>query len=369
YVDNSISGVDYTYTLGGTLRMFDMLTLRGGYTQSIRAPGIQELFDPIVAITGFITDPCDSRFVGQGPDGGNANSNRIRNCAALGIPTDHTNISTNLSIAGVSSGNRELNNETGKSYSVGFVFEPEEYVPGFSISVDYINVKIEDRISNITQNNAIASCFDADLFGQDICNAHTRDANFQIVGFSTGFQNASSSEFEAVQINSRYDFSIADALGLVSSDMANGEYGDFSIRVGAFRRITDVFQVLADSPRVNRVGAGGREKWTGNLDFVYSNDKFRLFWRMNYTSRLDLDTQDLPANSFLDADGNSIDSLNDKYIHNATISYQLTDSVNVSGTVNNVFARKPTITELAYGNFLFTEQFGRAFRFNFRAAF
>ncbi|MCK0071153.1 TonB-dependent receptor domain-containing protein [Kordiimonas laminariae] len=370
YVDHSIAGTDYTYTLAGTLQMFDMITVRGGYTQSIRAPGIQELFDPTLGITGFITDPCDTRFINLGPDGDAANSNRRQNCAAVGIDVeDHTNISSNLSIAGISSGNQNLRNEIGKSYSIGVVVEPEEFIPGLRLSVDYINITIEDQISNITQNQAISACFDSATFPDDICNAHTRDASGQIISFSRSFQNASTSEFEAVQFNTRYDFDVSDALSLFDSSLKDSDLGDFSIRVGGIRRITDILQVVEGNPLINRVGQAGREKWRGNVDFVYNYDKLRVFWRMNYTGRLDLDVQDREALTFFDADDNLITGLNDKFIHNATISYQLTEKVNVSAAINNVFDRKPNITELAYGNFLNAEEFGRSFRFNFRAAF
>ncbi len=249
------------------------------------------------------------------------------------------------------------------------MIEPEEYVPGLRLSVDYINITIEDQISNITQNQAISACFDSATFPDDICNAHTRDANGQIISFSRSFQNASNSKFEAVQFNTRYDFDVSSALSLFDGDLANEDYGDFSIRVGGIRRITDILQVVEGNPLINRVGQAGREKWRGNVDFVYNYDKLRLFWRINYTGRQDLDVQDREALTFFNADGDLITSTTDKFIHNATISYQVTEKVSVTAAVNNVFERKPSITELAYGNFLNAEEFGRSFRFNFRAAF
>ncbi|MBL4788908.1 MAG: TonB-dependent receptor, partial [Kordiimonadaceae bacterium] len=371
YVDNSIAGVDYTYTLGGTITMFDMLTLRGNFTKSIRAPAIQELFDPTFAVRGFLADPCSDAQINTGPEGDDPNSTRRRNCAAVGItdPENHTNNSNNLSIAGVSSGNTNLRNETGNSYSFGFAISPDEYIPGFRLSVDYLNIGITDRIQQITALQAIRACFDSPNFPEGVCDAHTRDASGQIVAFAVSFQNASNSTFEAVQINTRYDFDVADALGLISSDLGSGDWGDFSIRVGAFRRITDIFQIVPGVPINNTVGAFGNPKWSGNVDFVYNNDKFRAFWRMGYTGRDVLDTQNREALSFFDADGNEIDSLNDKYIHNLTLSYRLSDTLTVSSTINNLFDRKPTITELAYNGFLFAETLGRNFTFSFRAAF
>jgi outer membrane receptor protein involved in Fe transport len=352
YVDNSISGTDYTYTLGGRLDLLEgQLSFRGGYTQSIRSPGIGEIFDPTLGIRGFVGDPCDSRNVDAGPDGDAANANRRVNCEAIGIDTTtFLSNAVNLSIAGQSSGNLELQNEVSDSYSVGVVIQPDSLIPGLQISADYINVAIADRISNITQTAAIQACFDADPsdFPQPICDAHVRGADNQIVFFTAGFQNASLSQFEAVQGNLRYDFDVADAWSLFDNDAVNADYGQFSFRANVFRRITNVFQVTEANQAINTVGQLGQEKWSANFDFLYTYEKLRVFWRMNFTDAVDLDVQDRDNFIFFNTDDEIITQLGDRWVHNLTVSYQFNDNLTVTGTMNNVFDRRGSVTERAH---------------------
>lgn len=382
YVDNSIAGTDYTYNLGGRLDLFGFLSFRGGYTQSIRSPGIGEIFDPTLGVRGFVGDPCDSRNIDAGPQGADPNSDRRRNCAAVGIDVDtFLSNAVNLSIAGQSSGNLNLRNEVSDSYSVGVVIQPEEWVPGLQLSVDYFSVDINDRISNITQTAAIQACFDSADFPSDICDAHVRDANGQIIFFTTGFQNASLSQFEAVQANLRYDFDVADAFSLFDSSLANDDYGQFSFRSNVFRRITNIFQITEANQAINTVGQLGQEKWSANFDFLYTYEKLRVFWRMNFTDAVDLDVQDRDNFIFFDENDEIITQLGDRWIHNLTVSYQLTDYLTASATVNNLFERRGSITERAHldggnaGNGSvrgvrgLDEILGRQFRFSLRATF
>ncbi len=373
YVDNSIAGTDYTYHLGGRMTVFDFISFRGGYTRSIRSPGLQEIFDPVLGARGFVSDPCDSRNIDAGPDGDDPNSNRRQNCAAVGIDVDtFLSRAVNLSIAGQSSGNPDLRNEKSNSYSVGVVLQPEKWIPGLQVSADYINVTINDRISNISQNAAIAACFDSAEFPSDICNAHTRDSAGQITFFTRSFQNASFSKFEGVQMNLKYDVDVADAFALFSKDAAKSDYGQFTFRANMFRRITNIFQVTSANQIINTVGRRGQEKWSGNFDFIYGYEDFRLFWRMNFTDAIDLDVQDRDNFIFFNTDGEVITKLGDRWIHNVTLSYQLAENVTASATVNNLFERKGSITERAHlgGNPRgFDELFGRSFRFSLRTKF
>src|SRR3546814_3546557 len=46
WVDHSIAGGDFTWTVGGRVKPISDITIRGNFTRSIRAPAITEAFNP-----------------------------------------------------------------------------------------------------------------------------------------------------------------------------------------------------------------------------------------------------------------------------------------------------------------------------------
>jgi len=77
-IKNSQAGSFTAWTVEGTYQPIDDLTLRGNITRSLRAPSLIELFSPVLTTFDFADDPCDARFIQNGP-------NRPTNCASVGI--------------------------------------------------------------------------------------------------------------------------------------------------------------------------------------------------------------------------------------------------------------------------------------------
>jgi outer membrane receptor protein involved in Fe transport len=106
------------------------IRFRGNYSKSVRVPTQSDLFTPPTQNFAFLNDPCDQHFVLTGTP------ERVANCAALGIPPDFENtLAHSQTTEFVSSGNPFLTEETGKSWTLGFVATPR-WVPGLSVSVD-----------------------------------------------------------------------------------------------------------------------------------------------------------------------------------------------------------------------------------------
>ena len=147
YVDNSAAGGASTWTLGGRLQLNlpgigEALTFRGNYTEAIRSPSITELFAPQVQTFNFAQDPCENRFIGNGPDPATRRANCEAQFASLAGSLDpsvdfdtYVSVITNASQPGFTGGNPNLTNETSESYTLGFVFEPD-FVPGLTVSSD-----------------------------------------------------------------------------------------------------------------------------------------------------------------------------------------------------------------------------------------
>ncbi len=135
--------------------------LRGGYSHSVRAPNISELFTPVsVGLTSISLDPC----AGAAP---NTNVNLRAVCLAQGAPAG-TIGSINNPTAGqgniATGGNINVKPEKSDSYTIGTVIQPS-FFSGFSASVDYYHIKVKDAITVPTVGDLVAACFGAPTGG------------------------------------------------------------------------------------------------------------------------------------------------------------------------------------------------------------
>ncbi|MBS0502283.1 MAG: TonB-dependent receptor [Proteobacteria bacterium] len=151
-----------TYKLGGSWEPIDAIKFRGNYSRAVRAPNINELFAPQnTVLTGLSNDPCASindsnQVVRPAPTG------TLRAvCLAQGAPAftlgnipqptaGQANITTG--------GNLNLKPEKSNSYTFGVVLQPD-FIPGFSMSVDYYKIKLTGAITTPTTGDIINACF------------------------------------------------------------------------------------------------------------------------------------------------------------------------------------------------------------------
>jgi outer membrane receptor protein involved in Fe transport len=151
-----------TWKVGGSWEPVESVKIRGNYARSVRAPNISELFTPLVTgLTALAQDPCasiddDGNTIRPAPTG------TLRAvCLAQGAPS-FTLGSIPQPTAGqgnaTAGGDLTLKPEKANSWTVGVILQPD-FVPGFSLSVDYYNIKIKRAISAPTPGDAIQACF------------------------------------------------------------------------------------------------------------------------------------------------------------------------------------------------------------------
>lgn len=209
YTRNSLTGGFWSYTGGGTYAPIGGLTFRGNYTRSFRAPSVTELYAPVGSTFELANDPCDARFIGAG----NNPSQRAKNCAAEGIPADFVSNVADFTAEGSSGGSTNLKNEKANSWTAGGVFQPR-FLPGFSLSADYISIDIANEIAEPGLENEMDACYDsADYPNNPYCSTFTRDADHQVVSFTDNYTNIAIAKFRALQAGIAYNFAL-DRLGL-----------------------------------------------------------------------------------------------------------------------------------------------------------
>ena len=144
-----------TYKAGGSWEPIDGIKVRGNYQRAVRAPNIAELFAPLnTGLTNLATDPC----AGARPV---ANANLRAVCLAQGAPAASIGAITNPTAAqanATTSGGTYLRPEKSDSYTAGVVLQPS-FVPGFTITADYYNIKIKRAISQPAVGDLVNGCF------------------------------------------------------------------------------------------------------------------------------------------------------------------------------------------------------------------
>jgi outer membrane receptor protein involved in Fe transport len=141
-----------TYKIAGEWSPTDSFMIRGGYNRAVRNGNLVELFQP--ASLGLWSEGGD-------PCAGATPTLTEPQCALTGVPTGSYGSvpeSPAGQYNGIFGGNVDLNPEKSNSYSVGAVFTPEEFMPGFTFSIDYSTIEVKGAIGIVEPNTIITQC-------------------------------------------------------------------------------------------------------------------------------------------------------------------------------------------------------------------
>lgn len=376
YTDNSIVGSNFAYTVGGTISPVRDIQFRGNYTRSFRSPAITELFLPTVNAFSFVADLCQANSRNLGP----APLTRARNCAAFIAAFPGTDFTTpdpasTASVASQSSGNINLGNERATSYTFGAIIQPR-FIPRLAITVDYINIRLNDPIANLTSAQITSGCFDNENFdtsnvvnANEFCSRISRNAAGRVTNdpgranILLGFANGNVVRFSGIQGTFGYSVPLSGV----------GLPGDFSLSGDMLyvrRRVNDITSVAP----VRIDGELGDPEFSGQLRVRYVNRNYGINTTFNYTgeqlfSRLNR-VQGQPSQG---QDAREIDQLKDFVIVNGGIFFDATDAFRLTLSVNNLFNRRGQryFGELIPASFLNSggDQFGRRYAASARVRF
>ena len=157
------TGTVFAYNAGVEWSPIRDIRFRANYGRAIRAPNSAETFGELIPnfAPGF-TDPCAATNIGAG------SQFRGANCQADLGPL-LSNIPTNVRSLPVLSGvNPNLQEETSKSLTVGAVLQPR-FLPGFSLTVDYYDIKVDDVIASASAQQIANGCYDLPTLQNPFC--------------------------------------------------------------------------------------------------------------------------------------------------------------------------------------------------------
>ncbi|MDH3441414.1 MAG: TonB-dependent receptor, partial [Gammaproteobacteria bacterium] len=318
-IENSLAGDADVWTAGIRYAPVQDISFRANITESIRAPSLVELFAPQNQTFGFADDPCDFRFVNDGP----VPATRAANCAAdiAGYdPATFTSNIVNATAIGKTGGNPNLINESAESYTIGLTFEPR-WVERLLFTADYINIELTDAIQELELEQLMASCYDSAGFPNvTSCGNWTRDAAGQVIDFTQGQANAALFAYEQLEFGANYDFEVGDFFGLFSDTWGARDMGNFEARMRLNHPLERRISVVGE-PNDNTIGGFNDPDWSGTFDFIWTGQNSRVFWRMLWQDDALIDPTG--NDQYEDLNGNEVFKTDARFITNATFSYNL----------------------------------------------
>ncbi|MFV3129096.1 TonB-dependent receptor domain-containing protein [Niveispirillum sp. KHB5.9] len=356
YSDYSLSGIGSVWTYSGGLdyRASKDIAFRGQYQRAIRAPNVNELFGGINRVVSVATDPCSSRA----PTAQQTAAVRAV-CAATGVPTANiftAAVQPNTIFGADFGGNPNLQEEVSDTYTFGTILTPD-FVPGLNISVDYFKIKLDGAISALGGGlqNTLNLCYNViQDASSEFCRAINRNPTTgeindpyvaKILNANTGKLQTSGIDFAA-----RYSFA-ADfgfpGLSDVSSFDISTSYtflDDFtSTPVAAFPNIQNhcegSFGPTCGQPL---------PIWRGSTRVSWNVDALQLSVRHRYIGKVTTDRYIVPKRQGSAAtpalDSIAYPTLKAQNYFDVSFNYDVNDSLQFFGGVNNALNNKPPIT-------------------------
>jgi iron complex outermembrane receptor protein len=308
-----------TPKFGVKFQPWEQLALRTTYAKGFRAPNAAENGDGGLAAFANTRDPV--RCPGGTPIAGATQAD----CSAP--------------VAIIASPNKALKPEKSRSITAGFVFQPTSAA---NLSFDVFEVKREDEIGTETLAAAIAA-------------GKTVRSDNNIAGPNTGtllaaqtqYINATATRVRGSDMDARYQLNF-DTLGKLLFDLQWTHISSFLNITGDTRS-----QYAGTHGNCDVTNCIGTPKNRINFGATWDMGKWNVSTVVNYIDKFDniAVAGDTCANSFADGSDapNSSCTIASFYSVDLSGRWQVTEPLEVFGTVENLFDRLPPLDPLTYG--------------------
>lgn len=321
YIWNSQAGNDPTYTFQGRYAPIRDIAFRAAFTRAVRAPSITEAFNPTSSAYGFATDVCDSSLRNSGP----APATRAANCTAAGIPANFVSLSNQRSFPTYVFGNQALQNERSNNFTAGAVVTPS-FIPGFTATVDYVQIRLNNAISQFSNSQVVAACYDAVSYPNNpFCGLLKRDAaTRQLNSVGTSYFNSAQLRYRGIL--AELDYKVRTPF------LGDGSRMNFSVNYQYLDDLSTV--VTAGSTPVITSNGVGYSRHKGVAAVRYVNGGFFGQVQVNYIGSARID----PNVAY---DFYSVDKVKPFTFVNLSARYDIARSFSINADVDNVFDVSP----------------------------
>ena len=339
--DYSTIGTTTTWKVDGTWAPVRDIMFRGTYSQAVRAPNITELFAATSGTYDWITDPCGVDRLGEGTEYREANCSTALN--ALGIDPTTFNPATdptspaNSSLLGTVGGNRNLKEETAKTWTAGVVLRPS-FVPGLSITADWYDIRLKKAIQYSTAQDIVDLCYDQPTLDNAYCSLISRGGPKGYINDYTVIpQNVASFKTSGLDVAVNYSFEPFD------------NAGKFNVRLaGNYLKSLSFVPSLGADPENEMYSAGyPAPKYSGTFDIGWTKGALTLNYGIDWfskTRRVSRESQEANPDYIEPGYFWYRNKFNQRLYANVNVD----DRFDVYAGINNLFDRKPDVGATAY---------------------
>lgn len=265
WANYSGAGTIWAYKVGLDLAFSDEIRVRGTYSRDVRAGNLSERFDK----TGGTGTVLDTRI-------SNAD---IAACQALNNPA--LTCTNTYTVTIFSGGNPNIKPEKADTLTAGAIYQPD-WLPGFSASIDWFKVSIDDAIATVGTNEVARRCLQDQE--QQFCDLLTFDGttdagNYpKMILVGNQFVNVAQSRVEGIdaEVGYRTGISLFGGDEALSTRVFATYLLDRS-DIGATGAVTRFDGLTGVAPDTGAPGIFPTFKATGN--FTYSNGPVRAFFQ------------------------------------------------------------------------------------------
>jgi iron complex outermembrane recepter protein len=378
-INGSAIGSTNNFSAGFQWKPIHDLKLRGNFNQGFRAPSISDLYSGRADSFPQLQDPCSDTFLFTRNAAGVATaipgtSTAYANCRAAGVPVAAAGSTTrgyqqpNSQIRITVGSNPFLTPEKAKTYTLGFIYNPE-FLEGFDVAVDWYRIKITNAISSVGGGFILDQCYNRATPNAAACALITRDAAGNITDLIAAGLNIGGEKTEGVDLNFGYK-------------LPEFDFGKFKARVDTSYVSKYDSQNLGATTFASLVGnyfdRNGYYRIKSNAAIDWSLGEWNASWRMRFISGLDEScskvvnvTNNLGNPTLADAlcgnvyrngetnarpDTNAFAGIGSEHhigsvtYHDLRVGYDAPWDATVSVGVNNAFKKDPPISYATFAN-------------------
>ncbi len=340
---------NFTYKLAADWEVTNWLRFRGTYGTSFRAPALFEQFlaDETGGLSQRTVDPCIQWGLNLAQ--GNISQRFADNCAADGVPANHTGAGISVTTY-TGGGFGLLEPETSKAWTASMILTPRfDFAPNtdFSIAFDYFDIEVNGEIAQLGAANIVAGCYASDFFPTDpLCDLFARVGELDpsdpdwnagspnnIARVRDSFLNVNSQQNEGLDVTTR-----------IQHDFA----GDTTLTVQAqmtwqFKDRTALFTGLFEDDN----GEAGEPKWVGDFRVILDHQSWSFFYGLDVIGATNDEEDWLDANGTLCPTYVTLGTvcmdltLPATFYHSVSISKEIGDHFTLTAGVSNLFGTRP----------------------------
>ncbi len=333
---NATTSVDATtWKIGGVWAPVEPVRFRVTRSRDIRAPNMVELFSGLGAGLTFIQDSVTSQ--------------------AYNVRT-------------LTGGNPSLAPEKADTLTAGVVLTPpREWLGNLRFSVDYYDIDLDGAIAQLGGQLIVDRCIAGSA---EYCGLVTRDG---AGGLLTAIENRNLN-LDAIKAKG-FDFDLDYTVDLASAGSLN-----FRALATHVIDLTTIDSTGMVTDRAGQNGApasqlSGMPNWTVDLTLTYENGPVTFMIQTHSLTGGAYNVQQIGPED----EGYSVDlsnSISDNYVEGRTYvnlagSYDLTDAVQLFGSVTNLFDASPPVAPSSVGSYnpVLYDPVGRRYNIGVRATF